>query len=95
MNLGFGAMLVLYGIVAGCGYYYFGAAAHELVTADLASNSPFSRVSLLIPGLTVDKAVSACILINCLTTCPSLILVVQVGQASLPRMCSYLSKVLS
>ena len=76
-------MLVLYALVAICGYYYFGWGAHELVTADLKSNSPISGVSLVISGLTVDKLVSAFILCNAFTTYPNLLLVIQVSSFSL------------
>ena len=71
-------MFILYGIVAVCGYYYFGSSAHELVTEDLAIDSPVKDVSLLIPGFTIDKLVSACILVNVFTTYPNLLLVIQV-----------------
>ena len=71
-------MLVLYALVAICGYYYFGCGAHELVTADLKTNSPISGMSLIISGLTVDKLVSAFILCNAFTTYPNLLLVIQV-----------------
>ena len=80
LNLGFSTMLVLYALVAVCGYYYFGWGAHELVTADLKTNSPISGVSLVISGLTVDKLVSAFILCNAFTTYPNLLLVIQVRQ---------------
>ena len=79
LNLGFSTMLVLYALVAVCGYYYFGWGAHELVTADLKTNSPISGVSLIISGLTVDKLVSAFILCNAFTTYPNLLLVIQVS----------------
>lgn len=36
-------------------------------------------VQIVIPGLTVDKLVSACILVNAYTTYPCLILVIQVS----------------
>ena len=38
----FTAMAVVYGLVAGLGYYYFGDAASTLVTNDLATNSPYT-----------------------------------------------------
>ena len=38
----FAAMAVVYGLVAGLGYYYFGDAASTLVTNDLATNSPYT-----------------------------------------------------
>lgn len=79
LNLGFLTMLVLYALVASCGYYYFGHSAHELVTADLKINSPISHVSIVIPGFTVDKLVSAFILCNAFTTYPNLLLVIQVS----------------
>ena len=51
INLAFTAMLIIYGIVAGLGYYYFGDAASTLITDDLARNSPFTghSVSKCIP----------------------------------------------
>ena len=42
INYAFTAMLVIYAIVAGLGYYYFGNAASTLITDDLATNSPFT-----------------------------------------------------
>ena len=39
-------MLVIYGIVAGLGYYYFGDAASTLITDDLSLNSPFTGHSV-------------------------------------------------
>ncbi|CAL5228951.1 g12183 [Coccomyxa viridis] len=77
INWAFTAMLVIYGAVAGLGYYYFGDAASTLITDDLANNSPFTGRSIIFPGLTVDKLVSACILVNAYTTYPCLILVIQ------------------
>lgn len=85
LNLGFTSMLILYGVVAGCGYFYWGCGAHELVTLDLQLDSPLSDVSLLIPGLTLDRLVSACILVNALTTYPSLLMVIQVRGVPPPR----------
>ena len=38
----FTAMAVVYGLVAGLGYYYFGDAASTLVTNDLTNNSPYT-----------------------------------------------------
>ena len=38
----FAAMAVVYGLVAGLGYYYFGDAASTLVTNDLTNNSPYT-----------------------------------------------------
>ena len=35
-------MAVVYGLVAGLGYYYFGDAASTLVTNDLTNNSPYT-----------------------------------------------------
>ncbi|CAK0784981.1 hypothetical protein CVIRNUC_008186 [Coccomyxa viridis] len=77
INWAFTAMLIIYGAVAGLGYYYFGDAASTLITEDLATNSPFVGRSIIIPGLTVDKLVAACILVNAYTTYPCLILVIQ------------------
>ncbi|CAL8462945.1 g2479 [Coccomyxa elongata] len=77
INLAFTAMLIIYGIVAGLGYYYFGDAASTLITDDLARNSPFTGHSVLLPGFTVDKLVALCILVNAYTTYPCLILVIQ------------------
>lgn len=42
INYAFTSMLVIYAIVAGLGYYYFGNAASTLITDDLAANSPFT-----------------------------------------------------
>ncbi|EIE27286.1 hypothetical protein COCSUDRAFT_45803 [Coccomyxa subellipsoidea C-169] len=77
INFAFTAMLIIYAIVAGLGYYYFGDAASTLITDDLARNSPFTGHSILIPGFTVDKLVALCILVNAYTTYPCLILVIQ------------------
>ena len=46
INWAFTAMLVIYGTVAGLGYYYFGDAASTLITDDLANNSPFTGRSV-------------------------------------------------
>ena len=120
INRAFLAMLVIYAIVAGLGYYYFGDAASVLITDDLAINSPFTGrsvrmvstsrqclkshsfvatcsthshnsmiqlrctllcVQILIPGFTVDKLVSLCILVNAYTTYPCLVLVIQARLA--------------
>lgn len=51
INWAFTAMLVIYGAVAGLGYYYFGDAASTLITDDLASNSPFIGRSVSYPLL--------------------------------------------
>ncbi|KAK9825697.1 hypothetical protein WJX81_006348 [Elliptochloris bilobata] len=73
----FAAMAMVYGLVAGLGYYYFGDAASTLVTNDLAIDSPFTGHWLLVRGLTVDKVVVLCILVNAYTTYPCLVLVIQ------------------
>lgn len=80
LNISFSLMLVVYGTVAGLGYYYFGDSAHTLVTTDLTLNSPFRGHNLLLPGLTVDKLVAACVLLNAYSTYPSLVLVMQVSH---------------
>lgn len=46
LNRAFFAMLIIYAIVAGLGYYYFGDAASVLITDDLAINSPFTGRSV-------------------------------------------------
>ena len=46
INFAFMAMLIIYAIVAGLGYYYFGDAASTLITDDLARNSPFTGHSV-------------------------------------------------
>ena len=51
INSAFAAMLVIYAIVAGLGYYYFGDTASVLITDDLASNSPFTGRSVRIMQL--------------------------------------------
>ncbi|KAK9806857.1 hypothetical protein WJX72_005136 [[Myrmecia] bisecta] len=76
LNLAFGSMFIVYGLVSSCGYYYFGSAASELITTDLATNSFFTG-RFLLPGVTVDRVVTACILVNAYTTYPSLVLVIQ------------------
>ena len=81
LNISFSLMLVVYGTVAGLGYYYFGNSAHTLVTTDLTLNSPFRGHALLLPGLTVDKLVAVCVLLNAYSTYPSLVLVMQVSAA--------------
>ena len=65
-------------IVGGAGYWYFGRTVSALVTTDLAINAPFSGKSILVPGVTVDRIVAACVLVNVVTTYPSLVLVIQV-----------------
>lgn len=80
LTLAFSTMLVLYGTVAACGYYYWGWSAHELVTSDLELNSPWSGVALAGSGLTLDRLVSGCILVNAATTYPSLLMVIQVEK---------------
>lgn len=85
LNMGFATMLVLYSLVAGCGYYYWGNKAHTLLTTDLKLDSPFSGRSILLPGLTVDRLVSACILVNACTTYPNLVMVIQVRIFSSPN----------
>ena len=72
-------MLGVYGTVAALGYYYFGSSAHTLLTTDLARNSPFIGHYLLLPGLTADKLVALCIMLNASSTYPSLVLVMQVS----------------
>ena len=47
----FAAMAVVYGLVAGLGYYYFGDAASTLVTNDLTNNSPYTGRWVRSPGL--------------------------------------------
>ena len=47
INWAFTAMLIIYGAVAGLGYYYFGDAASTLITEDLATNSPFVGRSVI------------------------------------------------
>ena len=47
INWAFTAMLIIYGAVAGLGYYYFGDAASTLITEDLATNSPFVGCSVI------------------------------------------------
>ena len=49
-------------------------------------------LQIIIPGLTVDKLVAACILVNAYTTYPCLILVIQVqlhAAITAPRPCQY------
>ena len=75
-------MLGVYGTVAALGYWYFGKSAHTLITTDLARNSPFTGHYLLLPGLTADKLVALCILLNAYSTYPSLVLVMQVRHAT-------------
>jgi len=58
--------------------------SHELCTTDLKYNSPIRGVSLLIPGLTIDKLVSAFIMCNAFSTYPNLLLVIQVGLHTPP-----------
>ena len=47
INWAFTAMLLIYGAVAGLGYFYFGDAASTLITDDLANNSPFTGRSVI------------------------------------------------
>lgn len=76
-------MMGVYGTVAALGYYYFGSSAHTLLTTDLARNSPFTGHCFLLPGLTADKLVALCIMLNAYSTYPSLVLVMQVSPAPL------------
>ena len=46
-------MAVVYGLVAGLGYYYFGDAASTLVTNDLTNNSPYTGRWVRSQALTV------------------------------------------
>ncbi|KAK9786278.1 hypothetical protein WJX73_008874 [Symbiochloris irregularis] len=77
LNAGFISMLFIYAIVGGAGYWYWGRSVTALVTTDLARSSPFAGKSLLIPGVTVDRIVAACVLVNVYTTYPCLVLVIQ------------------
>ncbi|KAL3142963.1 hypothetical protein ABBQ38_003248 [Trebouxia sp. C0009 RCD-2024] len=77
LNVSFSLMLGVYGTVAALGYYYFGSSAHTLLTTDLARNSPFTGHYFLLPGLTADKLVALCIMLNAYSTYPSLVLVMQ------------------
>ena len=74
----FSLMAIFYGLICALGYYYFGRAAADLVTADLARNSIFTGHWVLLPAFTADKLVEACILINAFTTYPLILLVIQV-----------------
>lgn len=74
------------GLAGGAGYYYFGSSASPLVTTDLAHKAPFSGHALLLPGVTVDRIVAGCVLINAYTTYPCLILVIQVGVIESPSL---------
>lgn len=47
-------------------------------------------MQIVIPGLTVEKLVSACILVNAYTTYPCLILVIQVTQAYTMPTCHHM-----
>jgi vesicular inhibitory amino acid transporter len=67
------AMGLAYGATAATGYYYFGDAASPVITANLASDAPFSgRLSSLIP-----RAVGWAVLANAFSTYPSMVMVVQ------------------
>lgn len=68
INFAFTAMLIIYAIVAGLGYYYFGDAASTLITDDLARNSPFTGHSvsnsvLMILSIALDSYPGPCNLI--------------------------------
>lgn len=78
LNTSFAAMAALYGGVAVAGYYYYGDGAHQVVTASLARDSPFSRDFKLGPAsVSLDDAVGAAILLNAVTTYPALVMIVQ------------------
>lgn len=81
---GFSLMGSVYGLVAACGYYYFGDGAAEIITDSLARDSPFAGRSLLLPGLTIDRIVAFCILLKAYTTYPCLVMVLQVLLAAPP-----------
>ncbi|KAK9821002.1 hypothetical protein WJX74_000120 [Apatococcus lobatus] len=73
----FSLMALFYGMICALGYYYFGRAAADLVTVDLANNSIFTGHWVLLPAFTADKLVEACILVNAFTTYPLILLVIQ------------------
>lgn len=56
-----------------------GVRMHEILPGKYAEKRASVCLQILIPGLTVDKLVSACILVNAYTTYPCLILVIQVS----------------
>lgn len=73
-------MGLLYGGIAAAGYYYFGDGSAEVVTANLKRDSPFAGGASSvfgIPGLTIDNAIGAFVLLNAFTTYPALIMIVQ------------------
>jgi len=79
LNAAFAAMGVAYGATAAAGYWYFGDAASAVVTANLATDAPFARASLLppsLPKLTVAALVGWAVLLNAFTTLPSMVMVV-------------------
>jgi vesicular inhibitory amino acid transporter len=78
VNTAFTFMALLYGGVAAVGYFYFGDKARMVVTASLARDSPFAGRDLFsVPGLTLDGAVGAFVLLNAVTTYPALVMIVQ------------------
>lgn len=89
LAIAFGTMLVVYSLVAGLGYYYFGRDAATLVTSDLATDTPFAGKSILIPGFTVANFMAGCVLLNAYTTYPSLLLVIQVCSCNLMLPAAY------
>ena len=71
-------MGLLYGGIAAAGYYYFGDASKQVVTANLKEDAPFSGGALFnVRGLTLDNAIGGFVLLNAFTTYPALIMIVQ------------------
>lgn len=76
INLAFTAMLVIYGAVAGLGYYYFGDAASTLITEDLAANSPFTGRSVstsFVSQVSCCSDFCHCIQLMCCVACKGLL----------------------
>jgi hypothetical protein len=84
----FACMGVVYGAVAGVGYWYWGDAVSAVIAVDLGTDSPFAPS--LDPGgggsgggggwrhwAGVDRLIAALVLTNCASKVPALVMVVQ------------------
>ena len=67
------AMGLAYGATAAAGYHYFGDAAGPVITANLASDAPFSGAL----SSSIPRAVGWAVLANAFSTYPSMVMVVQ------------------
>eukprot|EP00887_Chlorella_sp_A99_P000056 scaffold16.g56.t1 len=69
LRAAFGGLLVIYGVVAATGYWYFGEAASPLITTDIALNSAYAG--------SVDRLLAALVAVNAFSKFPPLVLCLQ------------------